>query len=303
LLSKEALQELADDIKKNGLLEPPILWHDVDEDKVYLLDGRNRLDAMELAGIDFLRDRFTTGHLDWHLPSTESKPGLADRDFISTMQPTLLQSAADSPTVTLGKEGTLANTRTYHDAAAFVIAANLLRRHLPPGEIVRLALAIRATTPTRDPVETATSVGVSLGGRGKTGEASEIAKETGVNVRTVQRAIEKARQSAAPKYNSEAYKLQREKQAKAVATRQAKRDADQAEYEKAEAKRKTKEEAHRENVQQRLLDFCQKQVDSGNPARLNILRWLVQEALDDRRFNGQGEKRAVDLMQSAGDLP
>jgi ParB-like nuclease domain len=49
LLSEAELKELADDIKKNGLQSPIVLCRSED-DKRYLLDGRNRLDALAVLG-------------------------------------------------------------------------------------------------------------------------------------------------------------------------------------------------------------------------------------------------------------
>jgi hypothetical protein len=49
LISPAELKELGDDIKANGLLQPIVLWCDGDD--YQLLDGRNRLDAMEAVGM------------------------------------------------------------------------------------------------------------------------------------------------------------------------------------------------------------------------------------------------------------
>jgi hypothetical protein len=53
----DELRELADDIKKNGIQQPIVLWSPTqfpgrDPKEKYLLDGRNRLDAIELAFAD-----------------------------------------------------------------------------------------------------------------------------------------------------------------------------------------------------------------------------------------------------------
>jgi hypothetical protein len=57
-MSKAELRELGEDIRKNGLQFPVVVQRDGDEYK--LLDGCNRLDAMELVGIgfelEFIRD-------------------------------------------------------------------------------------------------------------------------------------------------------------------------------------------------------------------------------------------------------
>jgi hypothetical protein len=54
-LSSEEFKDLADDIKKNGLQVPVTLFTD-DNGNRSLLDGRHRLDALELAGRDNLPD-------------------------------------------------------------------------------------------------------------------------------------------------------------------------------------------------------------------------------------------------------
>jgi hypothetical protein len=57
LMSESELQELAGDIIKHGLRYPVILCRKNKSGKPYLLDGRNRLDAMESVGISpFDRD-------------------------------------------------------------------------------------------------------------------------------------------------------------------------------------------------------------------------------------------------------
>jgi hypothetical protein len=68
LMSEEELTELAQDIKKNGLQTPILLWEEVTEapkevgdkrkkGKVYVLDGRNRLDALEKLGLPLLTEK------------------------------------------------------------------------------------------------------------------------------------------------------------------------------------------------------------------------------------------------------
>jgi hypothetical protein len=50
LISPAEIKELGDDIRARGLLHPIVLWRDADG--YSLLDGRNRLDAMEAADIE-----------------------------------------------------------------------------------------------------------------------------------------------------------------------------------------------------------------------------------------------------------
>jgi hypothetical protein len=50
LLSEPELKELAADIEANGLNTPIVMWSEKKSEKVWLLDGRNRLDALALLG-------------------------------------------------------------------------------------------------------------------------------------------------------------------------------------------------------------------------------------------------------------
>jgi hypothetical protein len=59
LLDGNELQELAEDIRANGLIEPIWLWNEPDV-CLWLLDGRNRLRACEIAGVHPVT-RFYTG--------------------------------------------------------------------------------------------------------------------------------------------------------------------------------------------------------------------------------------------------
>jgi hypothetical protein len=53
-LSEEELDALAEDIKENGLQNPIATWFDKDEQE-WLIDGRNRLDALSRLGYKFSR--------------------------------------------------------------------------------------------------------------------------------------------------------------------------------------------------------------------------------------------------------
>jgi hypothetical protein len=56
LMSKDELRELADDIKRNGLREPARILFDPKHRTYTLLDGRNRLDALELDGVELFHN-------------------------------------------------------------------------------------------------------------------------------------------------------------------------------------------------------------------------------------------------------
>ncbi len=55
-LGPDELRELGEDIKRNGLQQDVTVWADDGAEQRYLLDGRNRLDAMELVGLDTTSD-------------------------------------------------------------------------------------------------------------------------------------------------------------------------------------------------------------------------------------------------------
>jgi hypothetical protein len=59
LMNAGELRELAEDIKTNGLREKVALGYGRPGEKIvgtYVLDGRSRLDALELNGVELLRD-------------------------------------------------------------------------------------------------------------------------------------------------------------------------------------------------------------------------------------------------------
>jgi ParB-like chromosome segregation protein Spo0J len=61
MMSESELRELGEDIKANGLKSPIIIWSPEAKGRTrprlhLLLDGRNRLDAMELVGLDTVDD-------------------------------------------------------------------------------------------------------------------------------------------------------------------------------------------------------------------------------------------------------
>jgi len=203
MLDADALRDLGEDIKKNGLRDPIILWSAFSgegdpqdhtrrhrrDTTTYVLDGRNRLDAMELVGMP------TIEHYTSYKDSTPSYYGLAariPRKFLAGRHVRLDLGS--------GKWGESPGT----EPVAYVISANLIRRHLRPRDLVMHAIAVRASAVggRAEPIrgvelrdedgilrQTRSSVRVSPGGRGHKSEATEIAEQTGVPARTVRRVM------------------------------------------------------------------------------------------------------------------
>jgi hypothetical protein len=106
MLNEAELQELGEDIKANGLRVPVVLWSENPESKVFLLDGRNRLTAMESVGLPVVHD-------DW-------KGGGAHQLLVNYRH---LVGAG-------GGFSALDGSSTTVDPVAFVMSANVRRRHL-----------------------------------------------------------------------------------------------------------------------------------------------------------------------------
>jgi len=102
LMSEPELRELGEDIKKNGLLSPIIIGDDGG-----LVDGRNRLDAIELLGMEFEFVRAKYGPTKGRITAIHSD---------------------DFDTVLTGAVRTLWDFKA--NPYDFVISANLHRRHL-----------------------------------------------------------------------------------------------------------------------------------------------------------------------------
>jgi hypothetical protein len=165
MMSDAELEELGKDIQANGLQSPLVVWNDL------LLDGRNRLEAMERAEIEVL-------------------PGL------------------------------WAELSLCNDPVAFVISANIHRRHLTKAQQADLIVAaikagekLAQVEPVSDEVGQPTPFPADVaqrqsqkGGRGKTNKVKAKAvaagKKLGLSESTMKRSLRKAAEGKAPKYTA-----------------------------------------------------------------------------------------------------
>jgi len=147
-----ALKELGDDIIKNGLTSPIVLWRaDPKSPTACLLDGRNRLDAIELA----------IGN-----PVEVGAPSLMAGEFLATNKVIVLDRAVEP--------------------YAYVISANIRRRHLTPEQKRDLIAKLLKATPeksNRQIAETVKASHVTVGAvrtqMESTGQIDQLTKTVG----------------------------------------------------------------------------------------------------------------------------
>jgi hypothetical protein len=125
LMSEAELRDLGEDIRKNGLTSPIVLWQADPKESEQLLDGRNRLDAIELI----------TGK-----PVEIGAPSLMAGDFLATDRVITLDKSVEPYT--------------------YVISANIRRRHLNVEQRQHLLIEIIARTPEKSDRQIAKHIGV-----------------------------------------------------------------------------------------------------------------------------------------------
>jgi ParB-like chromosome segregation protein Spo0J len=145
-MSESELWELGEDIRANGLQQPIVVfcedWKRGDAFK--LLDGRNRLDAMELVGIDFkIRRRRHRGDRILYLEFSQEDHAVGRL---------LSEGRRSSIEIFAGMDEA--------DLQAFVASANLHRRHLNVEQRQELLITLIARQPERSDRQIAKMAGV-----------------------------------------------------------------------------------------------------------------------------------------------
>jgi hypothetical protein len=158
MMPEDELRKLGQDIKEHGLHENITLWSAAPppingDDSIYVLDGRNRIAAMELVGIlDIVES-----------PTGLSYPGTKGRAFFNEQ----------------------ADLVCYDDPSAYVISKNIHRRHLTKEQQAEFIVKVRMAAWSKDDLaKTARSFSQS-GKRG--GSTKDALKEKVVEGRQKQR--------------------------------------------------------------------------------------------------------------------
>ncbi len=177
MMSPDELKALGEDIRKNGLTTPIVLWGVLKESWPHysLLDGRNRLDAMEAAGLSLVDDK---GELNL------DKGVLANKhDIVASYR----------------YEG-LATVPSGIDPYDYVLSANLHRRHLTAEqkrEIVAKMLKARPAKSNRTIAKQAKvdhkTVASVRAEKQATGEIPQLNKTVGVDGKARTTALKKKR--------------------------------------------------------------------------------------------------------------
>lgn len=164
LMPPDELKKLGADIKKNGLRMPTVWWRDPSTDQLYLLDGRNRLDAMEAAGRNVIVGG-TPGQ-----DVTDLRGVLLNSDYWYVLPP-------------CGPRG-----QGYPDPYAYVISANIHRRHLTAEQKRELIAKLLKATPGKSDRQIAETVKASPTFVGKVRAEKEAAGDVStVDTRTDRR--------------------------------------------------------------------------------------------------------------------
>jgi hypothetical protein len=138
LMSDVELDELGADIKKTALDKPIAFWL-AEDGKWFLLDGRNRLEAMTRAGVDFVYGK--DNHPD-------------DGEYVE-------EEWAPTFTTRLNHPANAASLVETGDPYAYVLSANIRRRHLTAAQKRELVTKLLKAQPEKSDRQIAKEAKVS----------------------------------------------------------------------------------------------------------------------------------------------
>ena len=183
-MSPDNLRVLGEDINRHGLRSPIVLWKASAEGQVYLLDGRNRLDAIEArAGeIKLIPPSHSARLRNWGIET-------ADRKFC--------------------RSGAMVELNQLADPYAYVVSANIHRRHLTAEQKRDLIAKLLKADPNisnRQIAETVKAdhktVGAVRAQQEATGEISPVEKRVGKDRKARKQPAKKARSISTPSSNA-----------------------------------------------------------------------------------------------------
>jgi hypothetical protein len=125
LLSGTELRELADDIGKNGLRSPIMMTSPHSEDEQMLLDGRNRLDALELLGVEIVAQCSPNYQNGGGMHARYSDRGNGEDGYALNIPSRFVPANRQK-----GSYKFVDHLPNKSDPYAAVISANIFRRHL-----------------------------------------------------------------------------------------------------------------------------------------------------------------------------